>query len=66
MTPRLIHTLIFMMLAAITVGMTSAIGAYINRRFLNRQSEHALAADAVKKTFGQKNIKINPGKTMAH
>ena len=57
MTPRLIHTIIFMLLAAITVVMTSAIGAYINRRFLSRQSPHAVSVDAVKKSFGQKTSK---------
>lgn len=57
MTPRLIHTLIFMLLAAITVVMTSAIGAYINRRFLSRQSPHAVSVDAVKKSFCQKTSK---------
>lgn len=57
MTPRLIHTLIFMLLAAITVVMTSAIGAYINRRFLSRHNPQAVSADAVKNTFGKKTSK---------
>lgn len=49
MTSQIIHTLIFMVLAAITVATTSAIGAYINLRLLNRSKPQPVPDKTIRK-----------------
>lgn len=49
MTSQIIHTLIFMVLAAITVATTSAIGAYINLRLLNRSNPQPVPDKTIRK-----------------